>query len=132
MVPPGAQPKRKVAQKPSRIPSLTALTWHVTLSIAFMVMAVSGMGWLSSKAIEAVGSEPAVHSVARAFVVVVLLVTLILGGKGIQAAGRIGTAATAQKGQMLRLTRRLFSWQGLLMVGAVVLGGAVEIHIALT
>ena len=114
-----------------RIPSVTAVGWHVMLSIAFMTAAIGGMGWLASEALETVRSGQIAFAAARMLVVVLLLSTIILGGKGIQAASRIGAVTGRQRQSMLQSTRSCFSWQGLLILVALVVGFAVEVGIAL-
>ena len=116
--------------RPGRIPSVTAVGWHVMLSIAFMAPAMAAMGWLFLNALDALRSEQLTVAVVRVLVAGVLLASLVVGGKGIQAAGRIGGATGSAKQSMLRLTRRLFSWQVLLMIGAAIVGLAVEAVVA--
>lgn len=125
--------KRKIATHATRrpIPSEAAVGWSVALSIAFMGTATAAMVWFAKGAFDALGSEEVVEVAvaARLLVAGVFFASVIFGGKGIKAAGGIRDVTGRVSQPMLSLTRKRFSCQGLLMIGAGVVGLAVELVI---
>lgn len=113
-------------------PTPTGLGWHVGLSIALMTATVGGMAWLVPKAFDALADNHEYAALLRAIASCLALVSLIIGGKAIQAASRFnGSTSINESAHWLGKTKARFSYQALVLIFAVLFGVLVEISLAL-
>ena len=111
-------------------PTETGLGWHNTLSKSLIAGGVFGMGFLIVEGIVKDLEAKQYHFFfANVVAILLILVSAILGGKGIQAMGRIIRAENGERDFWLRRTRKYFSYQFLvLMLGAIVGFGTIVVR----
>lgn len=83
---------------------------------------------MASNALGAIDSDPLWLALARLAVICLAFISIVFGGKGIQAAGRLDSAESSDsRRHWLRKTKSRFSYQALILILSVLAGTVIEV-----
>ena len=102
-------------------PSEGGLGWHTALSGIIITATIAACGWLVLQVREAMTAQHFLLAGSFGLVVILLVISIVLGGKGIQAAGRYTGADDGSKDVWLKKTRARFSYQVLILIPAALI-----------